>query len=317
MLDVSGAAFTLNGEARFLLGASYFDGLHWRSEDLTDLAANGFNLIRVWMDWGDQNFFDAHGILNEEQTLLDLVRSADQVGIVVELTILDPGTSFGYSLVQRLNAVRSVARSLRNETNVFFDIMNEHETPRGTTVFGEAKVPASHADVEELISAVKSENPAAIVTVSSLPGHTVEMTEPLSDEQRNNIDEELAAGIDVMTPHFDRDPAFAEDTDDRIGILRAHLDAAGRLIPIYLQEEHRRNYFTQTATREPTEVDFQIAAGNAKTAGAAAWVLHTEAGFDLANSSFFAALDPIETDVVNGLAAHLATITGGVEGTPP
>ena len=52
----------------------------------------------------------------------------------------------------------------------------------------------------------------------------------------------------------------------------------------------------------PSKDEFVLAASEARRAGAAAWVFHTAAGFDLRGSNtFFASLDSVEVSIVDAL----------------
>src|SRR5207244_12015875 len=137
----------VNGQQKFLLGVSYFDASNWRTSDLDDLAARRINLIRIWLDWGTagdgRSFFDGSGALVQGSKLLSLVRAANSRGIVVDVTILDPGLTF--TDVNR--ALQEVATALRDEPNVLFDVMNEHDHPAG---------PRTHAEVAGFVSTVRS-----------------------------------------------------------------------------------------------------------------------------------------------------------------
>jgi hypothetical protein len=264
---------------------SYFDGRHWRVEDLDGLASRGFNLIRIWLDWGTAGFFDAAGNLAEGQTLLDLTEACRQRGIVVDVTILD--TDFVPE--DRHMAVRAVVSALSAQPNVFFDIANEHDHS------GE---PLSHEDVAGLAAAAREEHPTALLTVSGQGGHLVGD----AGVDASNVDAELVgAGLDFMTPHLPRTPDFYDRTDERVTMLKEHLASVGAPVPVYLQEEARRGH----SGLDPTLEQFLQAAREARDAGAAGWVLHTDAGFDLAAASFFDQLDEVELATVDALAAEV------------
>jgi hypothetical protein len=279
-VGLSGDRFTLNGQPTFLLGVSYFDGANWHVSDLDALAARRFNLIRIWLDWGlagdGRSFFDASGALVKRSTLQSLVRAAGARGMAVDVTILDPTPTFG----DLHRALREAVSALRDEPNVFFDVMNEHDHPAG---------PRTHSEVAQFISTVKATNPAAIVTVSGGGGHLMDT---------RNVDEELNAGIMILTPHFDRTSDWYDRTDDRTRFLKNHLASRGRNIPVYLQEEARRGH----SGLNPSRDEFFQAAREARDAGAAGWIFHTRAGFDLNIQPFFQALDSVEREVVDGLA---------------
>ena len=296
-IGVSGDRFTINGQSTFLLGVSYFDAGYWRVSDLDGLAQRKFNLIRIWLDWSNPSFFDGQGLLQDSQKLLDIVRAANQRGMIVDVTIIDTNLSFfspaepaAERIARAENAMRDVARVLKNEPNVFYDMVNEHDN--STPLTDGTNIPFSHSELAQLFSAIRQEDPNATITVSSVTGHILSG----SVTQDTNIDEELNIGVDVMTPHLDRDN-FASETGVRVSALKGYLSSVGRDIPVYLQEENRVSGNATT----PTTDDFLQAATEAKAAGAAGWNLHTDAGYDLANSSFFDSLTPGELDTVNAL----------------
>jgi hypothetical protein len=272
---------------------SYFDGSNCQVSDFDALAARRFNLIRIWLDWGapgdGRSFFDASGALVQGQKLLNLVRAARARGLVVDVTILDPGLTFGD--VNR--ALAETATLLKDEPNVFFDVMNEHDHGGG---------PRSHADVAGFINTVRSIAPNRPITVSSTGGHLMSTA---------NIDEEMNAGVDVVTPHFERTSDWFDRTDERVTFVKNHIASRGRNLPVYLQEEARRGH----SGLDPSRDQFLQATREARDAGAAGWILHTDAGFNLGTSSLFGALDPVELDTVNSLADAIYGPGGGGGGT--
>jgi hypothetical protein len=282
-IGVRGDDFTIDGVPTFLLGVSYFDGRNWHVEDLDGLASRGFNLIRIWLDWDPASFFDAGGALAAQDVLVALTEACRSRGIVVDVTILDPSLTFA----DREAAVRATITALAAQPNVFFDLMNEHDHGGG---------PISHDEVAALAAAARERNPGAILTVSSTGGHIVDDLTLVPV----NVDEELGlAGLDLLTPHLSRTADFADKTDQRVTVMKDYLASIGRPVPVYLQEEARRGH----SGLDPTLEEFVQAATEARDAGAAAWVFHTDAGFDLAAGTFFAQLDPVEAAVVDALGA--------------
>jgi hypothetical protein len=288
-VGISGDKFTVNGQPTFLIGVSYFDGSNYQVSDFDALAARRFNLIRIWLDWGTagdgRSFFDGSGALVQGAKLLNLVRAARARGLVVDVTILDPGLTFGD--VNR--ALRETATLLKDEPNVFFDVMNEHDHGGG---------PRSHAEVAGFISTVRANAPNRPVTVSSTGGHLMDTA---------NIEEEMNAGVQIVTPHFERTSDWYDRTDDRVRFVKNYIASRGRNLPVYLQEEARRGH----SGLDPSKDQFLQAAREARDAGAAAWVLHTDAGFDLGANSFFGAVDPVELDTLNSLADTIYGPGGG------
>jgi hypothetical protein len=72
-------------------------------------------------------------------------------------------------------------------------------------------------------------------------------------------------------------------------------------VPVYLQEEARRGH----SGLDPTADQFLQAAREARDAGAAGWVFHTDAGFDLTSSTFFDNLDAVEQQTVDALGGEI------------
>jgi hypothetical protein len=303
-LGVSGDSFTLNGSRAFLLGASYFDADHWHASDLDQLAAHRFNLIRVWVDWANERgngLLDADGNLVKKQTLLDLVRAADQRNIVVDVTITQPDAVYGTDFSKRLASVRATAQALRNEPNVLYDVMNEHDVKRGATV--------SHTQVRQLVDAARQADPDAVITVSSGGRHIVNNMTLV----RRNVDEELAAGVAVMTPHLTRTSDWYSKTGQRVAALRSYLLSKGRSIPVYLQEEQRTGWHNAVVTK----AQFVEAVEQAVEAGAAGWVLHTDAGFDLEAGTFMSRLDSDERAAAAALADAVVAAGGSLPSSRP
>jgi hypothetical protein len=72
-------------------------------------------------------------------------------------------------------------------------------------------------------------------------------------------------------------------------------------MPIYLQEEARRGH----SGLDPSAEEFVGAAQAAVAAGAAGWIFHTDAGFELGPADFLGTLDEVEIVVVDTLPAAL------------
>jgi hypothetical protein len=284
LVGVKGTEFTLNGKPTYLLGVSYFDGLHWRASDLNRLANQGFNLIRIWLDWREHSFHGAQGKLTHAQTLVDLVRHAGSLGMVVDVTILDRDRSYGGKLAFAETAVREAARALLNEPNVFFDLSNEHDAPPHSL---------DHTELMDLAKALRQERPNSVVTVSSAGAHLVDEEKV----QQGAVKEELnQIGVDLLAPHFRRTDDWAKRTESRVRDLLAFAKTV-RTVPVYVQEDQRRGW----KDAFPSKSEFLTAERGARDGGAAGWIFHTDAGFDLKASSFFDALDSVELTVVNGL----------------
>jgi len=169
----------------------------------------------------------------------------------------------------------------------FYDLINEHDHAEG---------PYSHAEVADLAAAARQEDSQAILTVSGGGGHLVNGEEV---DQTNVRAEVLDVGVDLVAPHFNRTGDWFERTDERVTVLKQFLASIGKAIPVYLQEEARRGH----SGLDPSQQEFFQAAREALQAGAAAWVFHTDAAFELSGSTFFENLDSVERETVDGLGA--------------
>ena len=291
-LSIDGDHFTFDGAPIFLVGVSYFDARDWFASDLDGLSSRGWNLIRIWLDWADDGFFGPDATLSPEgaTALAEIVAAARERGMIVDVTILDPEFLVGPDLEHRSAAASSVATALLDADNVLFDIMNEHDHGGG---------PIDHTEAGAIVAAVRAVDPDRIVTISSTGGHLVADDATV---QTVAVDEEIdIVGIDVVTPHLPRTLDWSAATGLRVGNLRAHLRARGITMPIYLQEEARRGH----SGLDPSAEEFVGAAQLARDAGAAGWIFHTDAGFELGPLDFFGSLDEVETVVVDTLPAAL------------
>jgi Cellulase (glycosyl hydrolase family 5) len=305
-IGVSGDKFTLNGTPTFLLGASYFDAYGWNPSDLDALQARKFNLIRIFLDYlpeswdssfapRSRSFFNPDGSMKNTQFLLDLIRAADSRGMAVDVTILMSGSNPASAATAVANAVTL----LKNEPNVFFDLVNEHADDTDPSLrWSHDHFPT----IQNLFKAARAASPNGIYTVSSSSGDNHIL---LANETVNatNINQELQLGVQVLTPHFSRAPNWYDLTETRVQTVKNYLASQGKNIPLYLQEEARRD----STWIMPTKDHFLQAANEAFIAGAAGWIFHTEAGFDMRTSTWFQNLNSVETAVVNELAAQLMT----------
>ena len=294
VLGTADDRFTINNIPVFLLGVSYFDGRNYHESDLVTLSAKGFNLIRVWLDWREDSYLAENGNWRSgaDQDLLRLVDFAHNQVLIVDIAILDKNAAFGNSESGRNQAVQNVANLLKNKRNVLLDLANEHDTA------GFA-LKLTHNDAASLNALVKQIDPDRLVTISSTGCHIIctDVNNVDTDNIRAEIDE---ANVDVLTPHFLRGNDWAEKMGPRLAAIKNHLQSISKNIPVYLQEENRRNDNTG-----PTKDEFFKAAEDAVNLGAAAWIFHTAAGFSLKGSTFFENLDSTEQAVIDELANRI------------
>jgi len=281
----------VDGRDTFLTGVSLFDALGTvapRDRDLDALAGWGVNTVRVWAHWHTA-IYQSDGALSADgrTRLLALARRLQERGLIFELVILRPGQLPGQpfavfaSEAARMKAVEAVTEAMRPFRNVLFDLCNEHDHPDG---------PMSHAAARVLRDRVKALDPQRIVTISSTEYHLVSAAGTLDDKGVRNLQEEAGSGpdsvhADIVAPHFPRTDTWAAATGDRVGAIRAALDRIGARVPIYLNEERRASESASVAAE--TYVRARTGAANS---GAAGWLFHTAAGFELAKKPFLDAL---------------------------
>ena len=303
-LGVSGARLTIDGHPAFLLGVSLFDALGPSPVDgrtLDALRDWGIRIVRVWAHWRDP-IYGADGSLTADgrARLLRLMNELDARGLALELVLLRPGQLPGQkfaifaSPAARLRAVEGIATALEGRPNVLFDLYNEHDHPDG---------PISHAEVRRLRDRVKAIDAARLVTVSSTQYHLIGAGRALGPGGARDLGGEVGRGpgeaaVDVLAVHLPRTPDWAEATGPRVAALSAALRRAGRVVPIDLDEENRAS-----AGRPIEPAAYVAACAGARRAGAAGWVFHTQAGFDLSRQPFLTALQPAERSALDQLAA--------------
>ncbi len=320
VVGLAGDKFTINGQPTFLLGISYFDVAGWRASDLDALQMRRFNLVRIFLDWGvwlggnrTRSFFNPDGSMKNTTHLLDFVRACAARGIIVDATILHNNSNElgDWNGAFPQTAIRNAVRLLANEPNVFFDLVNEHN---GFGAMG-TSWSDSHTVMQSLVTTARQESGSAILTFSSMSatftnhaGHILMQDDSVIAA---NIDEELATGINLVAPHFGREPDWHDRTDRRVSNLKNYLASLSHSVPVYLQEENRRGDGDGSGVL-PKEQFFQ-AASEAKNVGAAAWLFHTEAGFNLSTQDIMSRLDPVELQIADSIGS---TILAGAGMTP-
>src|SRR4051812_17841359 len=243
IVSVSGTSVALDGRPVVLFGLSYFgalDASSIREADLDAAKGWGINTVRVWAHWHTP-IYQKDGALTEQgrARLVRLIEALRARALVLELVLLRPGQLPGQPFAAfdsesaRLRAVREITAALRDYRNVLFDLCNEHDHPDG---------PMSHAAARSLRDAVKTIDPARIVTISSTGGHLISGESRVGDAEARNLREEAArdagsVGVDVLAPHFPRTSDWSEATGRRVSAVRAALTVIGTSPPIYLNEE--------------------------------------------------------------------------------
>src|SRR6266540_2981823 len=294
-LTVAGDALQIDGQTVFLAGVSLFDALGPtppRDQDLDTLASWGVRSVRVWAHWHEA-IYQADGALTAPGRAR-LVRLAERLrarGCILELVLLRPGQLPGQpfaifgSEAARAKAVDSMTAALREYRNVLFDLYNEHDHPDG---------PLAHAAARALRDRVKAIDANRVVTISSTEHHFMSVGGEIDESGARHLREETGSGadsvgVDVLAAHLPRTEDWASSSGARVRALRSALDRVGSHVPIYLNEERRAK------ARTPIQPDaYRRAFANARGAGAAGWVFHTAAGFELAKKPFLEALSADE-----------------------
>lgn len=305
-LGVEGEHFTVDGTRRFLLGLSLFDALGSvppSDDDLAAVRSWGIDCVRVWAHWHEA-IYRADGSLSPEgrARLKKLVEQLQAHSLLLELVLLRPGQMPGeqFALFQseaaRLRAVSEISRALKGTSGVFFDIYNEHDHGAGAI---------SHPEARRVRDAVKSEDPERLVTLSSTGSHFWEPDGSLGTTGLTYLREESGTGrgesaVDVVGVHLPRTPDWAKATEGRVQALLKALRRQGTRRPLYLNEENRAR-----DGRILPAGDYLTALAGARTAGAAGWLFHTGAGFDLRKTGLQAALNPQERKALASLRSVL------------
>ena len=315
VLGISGNRFTLDGQAKFLVLSGYFDGMDApnHSADLSYLQTQGFNGIRIFPNWWDDlspNVPDSNPLITSNggldqsklNKLISIVDSANSKGMVVDVSFAREVVSGNCNDAPGLNSnvlcknefkqgVVAVMTALKNKTNVFYDLSNEHDYPA---------INFPRADVLDLKSRVESAiGTNQILSVSSVqdgPGTVA-----------------IANGypMDIVHTHFSCGQ-INSGCD-----LDANLSSAltsGK--PTYIGEPNNTSSVPNYSAQ-----DLISAVKRAKSVGIAAWVFHTDAGFNLNGVSLQSQLNSSqETGFINQFSQALQSVTwggGGSGGTVP
>lgn len=319
-LKIDGERFLLNGQAVFLLGASYYAGLGAAADvverDFTELRRLGVNWVRVWCTWGaygyDISAVDARGAAGEPylSRLVELCRQADRLGLVVDVSFqravtadkaaADKGLA-GFARMpwmqspiatheDHLRAVATVTEALRGAGNVYIDVSNERDLPHDLVV--------SFEDAGELIARVRQVDQHRLVTVSGIG-------DCAGEDLRNYLS---VAKVDFLAPHRHRGSDSPAQTLAVTQQLRREMVELGRPVPIHYQEPLRRDHMGW----DPSVEDFLTDLDGAVRGGAAGWCFHNgfsrsadgcpRRSFDLRDGSLFDQLDAVELAVLQQAA---------------
>lgn len=270
-LTIKGDKFCINGQAKFLILASYFDALDaaYLQADLDYLQAHDIDGIRIFPNWwGSKTYsghtlFDSLGHLRPEklEQLKTVLKAADQHDMVVDISF-SRETVKGLDIAHYKKGIISTVKALKGFRNIFFDLQNERN---GSPTFLPEK------DVIALRKKLKAIQPDIILSAS-------EAYEATPQEYLKFLAE---TEMDIVNYHEPRAGAWWNRTANCVKQLRK----VGK--PVYLGEPGR-----WTPGSSLTAENLITAVRNAKETGAAAWTFHTEAGFNLDHATFKSHLNP-------------------------
>lgn len=303
VLGIKGSQFTVNGQPRFLTGASYYGGLgapeEFVRQDLDELEKSGFNWIRVWANWGasenNLSAFDADGKPREPflTKLQWLVGECDRRGMLVDVTLSRGDSGAGQpqmlGLTAHRQAVETIVSALKAHRNWYLDLSNERNI--------RDKRYTSTDDLKNLRELARRLDSDLLVTAS----HGGDIDPEELSGYLNTV------GVDFIAPHRPRDIGSPRQTEAATRNYLKRMRDLGRVAPVLYQEPFRRGYGDWT----PMAEDFIVDARGALAGGAAGWCFHNGSGgpkgddqprsFDLRKKRLLDQLDAQEQKAIKGL----------------
>jgi len=323
-------------QTSFFLGVSYFgaigDTTNWPTglgryvkADLDFLASLGYKGVRVWATWDMPNpttpsliFSDGSVNANAMGRFQNMTSYAKTKGIGIDLTFsygVFTG-SIGGDFNKYVTGIANVTNALKNNpaySEVGFDVCNEC---MGTGL--------TFTQMRQLIDTVRSLDPGRKVFISFAGGTSI-TTATVAAGYYNNLSREL----NYVAPHFFRDCSYAWsiNTGSRLNTFHTSLNPGYQSIPIYLQEENRRDYtgdgcddgdshppFTFGPIGNGYEVSFNdldtssFQAKNNGSHSARLWIFHNEAGFNVSSNTMCRQFDSVEFNALYDLACNRLNI---------
>jgi hypothetical protein len=298
--------FTIAGTETFLLGISYFDALDYRTSDIDTLSTRGFNNLRIFTDWanddgtpGDQTVCNANGSIKSTAaaTINALIDYAETKTMTVTVVILNElSDSWMTTEAARLACVTSTVNAFKAQALVMFDVVQEHDYS-----FTGSGVSLTPDEVKVYNDQARAACATCIIfsSVASPMSHPQDSTANIVS---STIGEKVENGENVLAIHDYRSSNWWSVTGARVTAYRNYLASIGKQnIPVIFDEPNRWG-----ADNNSTETEFNTAAAQAKAAGAAMWVFHHGASFDMSASSLFAQLNATETAITLSMAAALS-----------
>lgn len=305
-IGISNAKFTINEAPTFLLGLSYFDGVHARQSDLPIFQARGFKYLRVFLDWVDfdtesvtrsgvWSHFNADGTLKAaKSTLLSFIQAASDYGLAIELVILN-GTSDGWMTTgtARTDAVTNAVTYFGNEPNVFFDVINEAEQCAYITAM---------SDITAFITTARAAH-ASVILAASVSAAALAGDGPLLDNSTDAIDTSYATAYmgtatQLCSFHQRGSTSWWWKKGVRVKNQRVWLDANGYgSTPIHINEDNRWNSgYGDPGAGDISADKYLTTMLDSRANGAASCIHHNNACFDLSSGAAFQDLFSNDTE---------------------
>ena len=319
-LGTKGAAFTVNGEPRFLVLVSYFDAMDATALDADlSMLAKSVDGIRMFANWWDmaagegcRNAFSPGTLFGpgaggrlvvrpERLARLKQVLARARVhGLIVDLTFAADPVAGASKLASNDAGRVCPPAGFRNEVNWAAVAAAVGETaaalssPEFDHVFFDVQNEAGHdfnragrEDLRRLVDAVRKASPRRLVSVS--------MFDPDADRQAAMVKD---LGLSMLNFHDARGDGWGARTAGHVTRFREAVARAGLDVPVYAGEPDAGAYGHDVA-------EFKAAVTGARSAGAGAWTFHTRVAYDLKSASLDQRLDPLTRRVLGALRGWL------------
>ena len=313
-LGISGNRFTLDGQAKFLVLSGYWDGLDAPnpSADLNYLKSKGFDGIRIFPNlWdycagcsseftpGNNPVIKPDGTINQSRLnqLISIIDTANSLGMIVDVTFAretiagNCQASAGNPVIcitEFKNGVISVVNALKNKTNVFYDLSNEYDHPA---------IDVPNADIIDLKNRIRSNVGTNIIL-------SVSSSQPSGSVAINNA---RSMGMNLVSVHW-----ASGTTELNTSLYPGSIISS---LPTYVGEPYNTH-----SVSGYTSAELINGVVEAKKAGIAAWLFHSDATF-LSNGEYPIRFQSNEQGFVNSFLSALQSVTwgggGGGGGTVP
>lgn len=325
VLGVDGGSFTVNGNAKFLVFLSYFDGLDVSDANLAVdfawLKSKKVDGVRVFPNWwnkfGSTTYYAENPLIKEDGTLdasrlarlRRLLAVANTHGLVVDISLSgenvrrcagagcatsSPFVPAGTLTKDELRAgLEALAADLRRTgvTNALVDIQNEADY-NSLFVPPSSRATLTGADIKAIAHAIHTIKQDQVVIASFSGGSSAADTAAAA----------ASAGLDAATWHETRKSSWWTTTSESTVVMRGKTTK-----PIYLQEPKPSDEPGWTLDGAGRNLRA------ASAAGAAAWTFHTRSSFALNGSSLKSVVasdkSPNDRNFLNQLPALLASIS--------